>query len=532
MKLLHLQALRGPNIFSLDHRLIQMRIDLELDNPAPQSGEIFKSKNHAIARLLELADLVLELQNRAGYPVSHRFVLPTSDPGVCRVFYEYLSEEAGIEAGKAAFRHLGETQDLGQIDSAISELNHIRQTEDPVNKEFSKSLNPRRIPVLAVTGTNGKTTTTRLIAHICSTAGKNTGFTTSDGIYIRGEMIEKGDTTGPASARQVLEHPDVDTAVLETARGGILRAGLAFDCCDVAVVTNVQPDHLGLGDIHTVEEMARVKRLIVDVLKPGGWAVLNHDNHHTRRMCERRDIQYAWFSLEQAKMPDGQSGLWAGILDEHLVVQNEQGAVFSISLRDIPITFHGTVPFMIANAMAAVLACHAFGISEKDIRRGLASFHASAEQTPGRLNIFDFHRFKVMVDFAHNPDGFAGVRDFLKHVDSPFKIGIITGTGDRPDASIVELGRLSAEMFDHIVINQAKFHRGRQPQEIVDLLIQGIRSFDPSIPWEYLPDEQEPLAYAISKAKEDSFITALSDVLNDPIRLIRSYQEDPNLNKP
>jgi cyanophycin synthetase len=180
---------------------------------------------------------------------------------------------------------------------------------------------------------------------------------------------------------------------------------------------------------------------------------------------------------------------------------------------------------MIANALAASLTCFTQGFTAEQITNGLKSFFPSVEQTPGRLNIYDFPNFKVMVDFAHNPEGFSGIRDFLSSIDSPHKIGIITGTGDRPDESIIQLGELSAEMFDHIIIHQAKFLRGRSANAIVDLLIQGIQNFNPSCSYEFLPDHIEPLQYAIKLAKKDSFITALSDVLNNPIELIKQYQE-------
>jgi len=540
IELINIQALRGPNLFSLDHRLILMRIKIHEDilfSDYSTNHELLDQLKVEISAPFDvlklIGNLALHLQINAGYEVEFLQILETNEAGVYRVIFEYLSEDAGKLAGKFACS-LTENILLDQkadCNEAINELRKIKIAEPELTQNFKTLLNPKNIPVIAVTGTNGKTTTSRLIAHICHQAGIKVGFTTSDGIYINAGMIEKGDTTGPASANTVLQHPDVELAVLETARGGILRAGLAFGSCQIAVVTNVQPDHLGLGDIHTVEEMAKVKGLIVDVLKPGGIAVLNLENEHTKRMATRQDLQYAWFSIHQNPVwPENFK--FIAFVDKHkIVVNNNIETILEIKFEDCPISFNGTVPFMIENAMAAILACLSHGVSAESIKEGIRSFYPSAEQTPGRLNVFDFHNFKVMVDFAHNPDGFSGIKEFLKHIQSPFKIGIITGTGDRPDASTIELGKLSAEMFDYIIIHQAKFHRGRTAQEIVDLLVSGIKSVNPATHYEYIPDEIEPLAYAIEKAISGSFITALSDVLDDPIHLISSYQKNPTINK-
>ncbi|MBK6353146.1 MAG: hypothetical protein IPF46_07020 [Saprospiraceae bacterium] len=387
---------------------------------------------------------------------------------------------------------------------------------------------PFRIPIISVTGTNGKTTTTRLIAHIIEQTGTRTGFTTSDGVYVNGVLVEKGDNTGPGSAGMVLRDSSVAYAVLETARGGLLRAGLAFSQCDIAVITNVTADHLGLSDVHTLDELAKVKGLVVDAVKPGGWAVLNAENEYTYHIGQQSKNEVAYFSLDKnnpALTEHLGKGKTAAYVEDGLIkIMKNTEAVSIIHVEDIPLTFGGRVGFMVANALAASLACYVAGFTKDQIASGLKTFHASAEQTPGRLNIFDFPDFKVMVDFAHNPEGFSGIRDFLKTINSPYHIGIITGTGDRPDDSIIKLGYLSAEMFDHIIIHQAKFHRGRTPQAIVDLLVEGIKSCNPNCSFEYIPDEVEPLQYAMSKVKKDAFITALSDVLNNPIELIRSYQ--------
>lgn len=405
--------------------------------------------------------------------------------------------------------------------------------KNPFISTFVDSLFPKseksRIPIIAVSGTNGKTTTTRLISHIIQQSGIQTGFTTSDGVYVGGRMVEKGDTTGPGSALIVLRDPTVDFAILETARGGILRAGLAFTECDAAVLTNITSDHLGLSDVHTLDDLSKAKGLIVDAVKTNGYAILNLENEYTYQIGQKAKCQVAYFSLdpnyENLKTHIQQGGTAAFVENGFIKIFHQNTTTTLIKTEDIPLTFGGKVPFMIANALAASLTCFTQGFTVEQIANGLKSFFPSVEQTPGRLNIYDFPNFKVMVDFAHNPEGFSGIRDFLSSIDSPNKIGIITGTGDRPDESIIQLGELSAEMFDHIIIHQAKFLRGRTSDAIVDLLIQGIQNFNPSGSYEYISDDTEPLQYAIKLAKKDSFITALSDVLNNPIELIKQYQE-------
>ncbi|MBK7230915.1 MAG: hypothetical protein IPH93_01230 [Saprospiraceae bacterium] len=378
IELINIQALRGPNLFSLDHRLILLRLRL-LGITSPS---IF-SNNEDLLKLLQIeligqfdvlkliGKLALHLQNSAGYRLNFLKILNTNEENVHRIIFEYCSEDAGKLAGKLACT-LAENILLDQkvdCEEAINELIKLKSLEPDQTQNFKSLLNPNNIPVIAVTGTNGKTTTSRLIAHICHHSGIKVGFTTSDGIYINAEMIEKGDTTGPASAHTVLHHPEVDLAVLETARGGILRAGLAFGTCQVAVVTNVQPDHLGLGDIHTVEEMAKVKALVVDVLERGGTAVLNLENEHTKSMATRKDLQYAWFSIQKNPVWPEEFKFIAFVEKHKIVVKNNYETILEINFEDCPISFNGTVPFMIENVMAAILACLSFGVSNDSIKK-------------------------------------------------------------------------------------------------------------------------------------------------------------------
>lgn len=384
-----------------------------------------------------------------------------------------------------------------------------------------------RIPIIAITGTNGKTTTTRLIAHIVKNNGYRVGFTTSDGIYVQNSMLTKGDTTGPVSAEFILKDPTVEFAVLETARGGILRAGLGFGKCDVAVVTNIQEDHMGLSDINTLAEMANVKGVVARAVKRDGYAVLNADNPHCVSIAKTVDCKIAYFSLDENNpviKEHCRNGGIAAIYENGFITIKKGEWKFRVEKAShIPLTFGGTVTFMIYNVLAATLATYVYGFTIEDIKTNLDTFIPSAAQTPGRMNIFAFKEYKVMIDFAHNPDGFKGIKEFLSTIDSPYKIGIITGTGDRRDDDIREMGRISSEMFDHIIIRQDKFLRGRQAEEIVKLLVEGIQKGNPKQSYEYIPKEVEALKHAFSLAKPGAFITALSDVIDNAIDVVQSY---------
>jgi cyanophycin synthetase len=384
-----------------------------------------------------------------------------------------------------------------------------------------------RIPIIAITGTNGKTTTTRLIAHIVKNNGYRVGYTTSDGIYVQNSMLTKGDTTGPMSAEFILKDPTVDFAVLETARGGILRSGLGFGKCDVAVITNIQEDHMGLSDINTLKDMANVKGVVARSVKRDGYAVLNADNKYCVGIEKNIDCRVAYFSIDENNpviIEHCKKGGIAAIYENGYITIKKGDWKFRVEKAShIPLTFGGKVTFMIYNVLAATLASYVYGFTIEDIKNNLSTFIPSAAQTPGRMNIFDFKEYKVLIDFAHNPDGFRGIKEFLSGIESPYKIGIITGTGDRRDEDIREMGRISAQMFDHIIIRQDKFLRGRLAEDIVNLLVEGIKAENPKQSYEYIPKEIEALEHALSLAKPGTFVTALSDVIDNAIELVQSY---------
>ncbi len=386
-----------------------------------------------------------------------------------------------------------------------------------------------RVPIIAITGTNGKTTTTRLIAHIVKNNGHRVGFTTSDGIYVQNHMMLKGDTTGPVSAEFILKDPTVDFAVLETARGGILRAGLGFRSCDIAVITNIQEDHLGLADIYTLDDLARVKSVVVNSVKKDGWAVLNADNEYCVRIGKKADCNVAYFSRNEdspvIKSHCRKGGIACICENGFITILKGDWKIRVQRTLLIPLTFGGTVPFMIENVMAATLASFLWGFKTEDIQTSLQTFIPSAAQTPGRMNIFEFKDFRFMIDFAHNPDGYNGIKEFLRHVDSPLKIGIIAGTGDRRDEDIRELGKISAEMFDYVILRQEKHLRGRTEENILSLLIEGIKSVNPEKGFEVIPKEIDAIKHAMSMAKPGTFIVALSDVIDNAIETVQNYQE-------
>ncbi len=386
---------------------------------------------------------------------------------------------------------------------------------------------PSRIPIIAVTGTNGKTTTTRLISHIVKNMGYRVGFTTSDGIYVQNHMLEKGDTTGPYSAEFILKDPTVDFAVLETARGGILRSGLGFSRCDIGVITNIQEDHLGINDINTLEDVARVKSTVVKSVKKDGWAVLNAEDEYCVKVAAELDCKIAYFSLDEnnpvIKKHCKAGGVAAIYENGFVTIKKGDWKIRVEKVTTIPLTLGGKAQFMIANVLAATLAGYLYGFKTEDMRLSLETFIPSAAQTPGRMNIFNFKEFKVMIDFAHNPAGYKAVESYLNQVESPHKVGIIAGVGDRRDQDITDCGAIAARMFDHIIIRQEKHLRGRTEEEIINLLLKGINSVDKQITYEIIPKEVEAIKHAISTAQPGTFITALSDVITNAIDIVQSY---------
>lgn len=434
------------------------------------------------------------------------------------------------------------TQPLKESGGAILEVNaapgfrmHLAPSEGlprnvaaPVVDMLYPPGKPMRIPIIAVTGTNGKTTTTRLIAHIVKNNGHRVGFTTSDGIYIQNTMLTKGDTTGPISAEFILKDPTVDFAVLETARGGILRSGLGFGSCDIGVLTNIKEDHLGLNDIHNLKDLTRVKRVVLDSVKKEGWSVLNADDEYSMKLMPDIDSKVAIFSLDENNphiKKFAKEGKITCVYEEGFVtIKKGDWKIRIAKAQNIPITMEGKAKFMISNVLAASLATYLHGFEIEDIANSLRTFIPSAQLTPGRLNIFKFKNFKVLIDFAHNPAGYEAIADYLSNVEAAKKIGIIAGVGDRRDEDIHECGKIAGSMFDYIIIRNEKHLRGRTEDEINALIIAGIQEAGRNVTYEIIPKEIEALKHAMSMAEEGTFITALSDVVSNAIDLVQEYQ--------
>jgi cyanophycin synthetase len=402
--------------------------------------------------------------------------------------------------------------------------------EPVVEMLYPKGINGR-IPIIAITGTNGKTTTSRLTAHICKAAGYKVGFTTSDGVYIQNQLMMKGDCTGPRSAEFVLKDPTVDFAVLECARGGILKNGLAFTNCDIAIVTNVTADHIGLGGIETLEQMAKVKQVLPETVFPHGFAILNADDDLVYAMKKDLKCQIALFSMDEnnkhIKQHCKRGGIAAVYENGYVTIMKGNWKIRVERVTEIPITFGGKASHNIMNTLPSILACYLFrNIKVEDIRQALHTFIPSVSQTPGRLNLFEFKNFKFLADFAHNPAGLTLLCDFVNRLDGTYKVGIISGTGDRRDDDIREIGRISAKNFDEIIIRQDKHLRGRTAEEIIDLLVEGINETkNRDIPIKILQKESEAIQYAYDNVRPGAIITIMCDVVPDALNQIKKLKE-------
>jgi cyanophycin synthetase len=336
-----------------------------------------------------------------------------------------------------------------------------------------------RVPVVAVTGTNGKTTTTRLIAHLMATSGLRVGMTNTDGVYVDGRQIDSGDCSGPKSARNVLMHPDVDAAVLETARGGMLREGLGFDRCQTAVVTNIGAgDHLGLNYITTVEDLAVLKRVIVMNVAPTGYAVLNAADPIVAAMAPKCPGGIIFFAADHHHpilATHRAQGKRTISVDGDSIVAIEGAWREQIPLRDIPLTRNGTIGFQVDNAMAAIGAAWSTGLDWDTIRRGLASFSNDADNAPGRFNVMDYKGATVIADYGHNPDAMRALVEAVNAMPAKRRSVVISGAGDRRDDDIREQTAILGAAFDEVILFQDACQRGREDGEVLALLREGLK---------------------------------------------------------
>lgn len=337
-----------------------------------------------------------------------------------------------------------------------------------------------RIPIVAVSGVNGKTTTTRLSAHIMKCWGKRTGHTCTDGIYIDDRRIDDGDCSGPQSARMVLANPAVEAAAFETARGGILREGLGFDICDAAIMTNIgEGDHLGLMGIDTIEQLARVKRVIVENVAPTGYAVLNAADPHVVAMadyCPGRVLYFAR-SAEQPVLAAhrAKGGKVCFVRDNAIIAAEGTWEAKIADLAGVPMTMDGAIGFQVENAMAAAAAAWTLGVPFQTIRHALETFAANPTKAPGRFNVLNFRGATIVLDYGHNTSALRALIDGLNHFPCERRVILYTATGDRRDQDIIAQGELVAEAFDVWVLFQDFSARGRKPGEVPSLLRQGIK---------------------------------------------------------
>lgn len=433
-----------------------------------------------------------------------------------------LSETGGavleVNAGPGFRMHLAPTTGLP------------RNVAAPViDKLFPKQGDTGRIPIIAISGTNGKTTTTRLIAHIAKMNGHRVGYTTSDGVYIQNRLLMKGDCTGPASAEFVLKDPTVNFAVLECARGGLLRAGLGFKKCDIGIVTNVTADHLGLKGIHTLEQLAKVKGVIPETVLPDGYAILNADDDLVYEMRRTVDCNVALFSMDEnnprIKALQRLNGITAIYENGYVTICRGEWKMRVMKAENIPLTYGGKAKFMIQNVLPAILAANIQGISIEDMKAALETFIPSASQTPGRLNLFKFNDFTILLDYAHNPAGMRALQEFTNELDATVKVGIIAGIGDRRVEDNNEMGSIAAEMFDEIIIRQDKRLRGKTEDELIKMLNDGIKMKDPNKKTTIIPSEKEAITYAVKNAKKGSLIIMCSDVIPDALDLVKQFKE-------
>jgi cyanophycin synthetase len=385
-----------------------------------------------------------------------------------------------------------------------------------------------RIPIIAVTGVNGKTTTTRLIAHLVSSTGKRVGMACTDGIYVAGDRIEEGDCSGPQSARSLLMNPLVDTAVLETARGGILREGLGFDRCDIAVVTNIgEGDHLGLADVQTPEQLAKVKRTVVEALGSNGAAVLNADDPlvaEMARYCPGTTVFFAKSGSHPLIIQRRLDGARVAFVRDNAIALAEGEYEFTLlSLDRIPLTLSGRIGFQVENVLAATAACWALGVPAEQIRLGLESFSAQVDKVPARFNVLDVAGATVIVDYGHNPSSLAAILDAINTFPQQMRTAVYSAAGDRRDCDITRQGALLGEAFDRVLLYEDHYLRGRKPGEIIGLLRAGLNGSQRTTDTQAFGTWASAVEAALRLVRPGELLLVQADVVDQAVDYLKKY---------
>lgn len=393
----------------------------------------------------------------------------------------------------------------------------------------------KNIPVVSVTGTNGKTTTTRLIGYALMLGGYNVGMTTTGGIYINDKCMESGDTTGYYSALTILTNKNVDAAVLECARGGLIRKGLAYDLADVGVITNITEDHLGLDGINTIEDLAYVKALVGEAVKPQGYSAVNGDDAVSCSIIQRMKGHIIVFSkrkdnkIMRENIDNGGFGVY---VHEGILYSENKGNVFPIiKVEDIKITLNGILEYNIENALAATSALIGLGLDYALIRKGLTTFYCDEEHNPGRFNMYNVNDVNVVLDYGHNIEGYKAVLSGAKKIPHKRLVGVIGVPGDRTDSSIIEIGRIAGSNFDYIFIKEDTDRRGRKSGETAELLGKGVLQAGFSKKnMKIILDEKEALIKAIDDSHPDDMVIIFFEKYEPLVEIVRKKTKSSNVN--
>lgn len=520
------------------HENVLTQIDVD-----SQTKRLLKHKKYTLKTVLE-KDEKLYLKSTANISTGGTAIDRTDEVHPQNVFlFERIAQIIGLDIAGVDVVAPNISEPLTENGGGIIEVNAapgFRMHLDPsegIGRNVAEYVidmlfppgTPTRIPIFAITGTNGKTTTTRLIAHILRGTGKTVGFTTTDGTYIQNNKIVSGDNTGPVSAQLVLKDPTVDVAVLETARGGIIRSGLGYDHSDIAVVTNITADHLGSKDVNTLEDLAKVKSVVPRSVSEEGFAILNAEDENVYQMRDLVEGKTVLFSMDEnnkyIKKQIERNKISCVYENGYVTILKGQWKVRVEKVINIPLTFGGKAEFMIQNVLAATLACFVHGVSIADIRVGLTAFTPSTSQTPGRLNIVEIRDFTVLMDFAHNPAGFKGLREFIKNLNTTKLTGILSGVGDRRDEDIREMGKLSAETFDKLIIRRGDYLRGRTEDEVYNLFREGIAESGREIEIEFIKESKDAIFRTFDTAQEGELVVILADTVSKDIAYVDEYRE-------